>query len=143
MYQYRKYQRPRFTNLGTPFVELINLTGAVSVKGTSVSGDGFIIPTVPYDNIGVVYESGKANGVKTKVVLSGLCEALLEDGSTSGYGGWLRLSTNQLGRVVNTTSPGGLGAILTDDHFKEVGHCLTQTTAGGINNLIKMVMHQL
>lgn len=147
MGRYRRIQRPRFTDLGSPFIELINKTGSASVKGTLISAgsasESFIIPTVPYDVIGVVYETGKADGSYCKVVIGGLCEGLLQDNTTAGVGGWLRASSDVLGRIVNTTGPEGLGALAADDHFKEIGHCLTQivTSDAGASKLVKFILH--
>lgn len=146
MGRYRRYTKNRFTDLGTPYTEMVNNTGANSVKGTlfrlsNTVENAFSIPSNPYDIAGVVYESGKANGAMTKVVLSGLVEVLIEDGTTAGFEGWMRASTDQLGRAINTTGPAGLGALSADEHFKEIGHCAGQVSVGGTDQLVKMILH--
>ena len=146
--QIRRYNKLPLTNYGTPYISVINKTGAASVAGTLVSADtaverGVKIPTNAYDICGVLVEDGKADGAYVRMVTGGICEMLLGDGTTAGYGGWLRASTDQLGRVVNTTGPAGLGALAIEEHVKEVGHSLSKVASGGSNNKILAFLHTL
>lgn len=126
---------------------MVNKTGAASVKGTLLATDdttenGVRIPVSPFDIAAVMYEDGKADGQRVKVVTSGLVEVLLENGTTAGMAGWVRASSDAYGRAVNTTDPAGLGAIATADHFKEIGHSV-QSVAAGTDKLCKIIFHQL
>lgn len=128
-------------------VRLTNKTGSNSVKGTLLDAH----PTV--DNafgilgadeehpIGVVYEDGIADGSECWVVVHGIAEVLLEDGTISTRGYWARTSITDPGRVdiTNAAPPGG-GIPELDIHMREVGHCI-ESKGSGTDVIAKIIMH--
>jgi hypothetical protein len=140
-----------FTIEGGYAIQLINDTGAASVKGTIVeacneSGAGadnvFTIEDADDNHpIGAVYENGIPDGGLCWVVVGGIAEVLLEDSTAATRGYWVRVSTNQAGRVdiTNQAPPGGTIQAL-ETHFQEMGHCL-ESKGAGTDVLCKIVMH--
>lgn len=130
----------RLTSEGGLAVLLINDTGAPSVKGSmvqaSASVDGAVSLSAPYECIGVIYNSGVADGDPVWVVVSGVAEVLLKDTTAATRGYWVGVSST-LGRAdaTNAAPPG-----LVDAHFTEVGHCLQSATAG-TDVLVKVALH--
>lgn len=129
-------------------VPLINKTGAASIKGTIVTASSVdsafdINPANIPKPFGVVYESGKADGDVCYVVVSGIAEVLLEDGTASIAGYWSKVSDNIAGRadMSNEFPPGGTIAAL-EDHLSEIGHCIESKNAG-VNVLAKCIIHFL
>lgn len=125
-------------------VRLVNATGAASVKGSIVSAgtgtDGtFLLQAEEFDAMGVVYESGVANGQPCWVVVCGIAEVLLKDGTAATRGSWTKAADTD-GRAEVTTPPVGVGALATSEHFREVGHCI-QSAPAGVNVLAKVVLH--
>jgi hypothetical protein len=132
----------KFTPEGGLAIRLKNGTGAASVKGSLVSAsttvDGsFVLQNNEFDTIGMVYETGIADGQLCWVVISGVAELLLKDsnGTTRGQ---LALAADTDGRAVaiNVPSSNPVAA----EHFKEVGHFIESKTAG-TNVLAKAVIH--
>jgi hypothetical protein len=124
-------------------VLLLNKTGSVSVKGTLVEPspgtDGAFTTTGAnaFDAMGAVYVSGIADGSLCPVVVGGIAEVLLEDGTASTRNYWARTSTSVGGRA-DITNAGPPGLVLT--HFAEIGHCI-ESKASGTDVLAKIVMH--
>lgn len=120
-----------------------NLTGSASVKGTvisaSTSGEGFVLQGFEFDAIGVVYDDGVPNGELCMIVIAGVAEVLLKNGTASTFGNWTKASDTD-GRAEATVPPDGLGAQSTSEHFKEIGHCI-ETKSAGTNVLAKVVLH--
>lgn len=126
-------------------IKLINKTGSSSVKGTIVCastnlGNSFMLtPTSgkAYNkSIGAVYESGVADGSECWVVVSGIVEVLIDDGTSSTTGNWACSSTTTSGRAtLNTDDPNS-----QDVHNREIGHVI-ETKSSGTNVLAKIVMH--
>jgi hypothetical protein len=123
---------------------LVNNTGAPSVKGTLVQAstsidEGFILAdTNGFTCIGAVYDDGIEDGKKCRIVISGIAEVLLKDGTDSSAGDWVRVSGTASGRAESFT---GVPSPPTEDtHFKEIGHCI-QSVESGTNILTKIVMH--
>lgn len=104
----------KFTDVGGIATTLTNTTGAVSVKGTLVhASEGFdnsadLANLAGFDTIGVVLDDGVAEGEPMYVVVSGIAEVLLEDGTASTHGAWVKGSGIQAGRAdaTNTGIPG-------------------------------------
>lgn len=125
-------------------VRLINNTGAPSVKGTlviaSTSLDGAFLPCPAngFQPIGVVYEAGIANGSLCLVVVGGVADVLLQNGTSSTRGNWCRTSITTAGRMDATGAGGGPGFVA--QHFAEVGHCL-QSKLAGVDVLCRILMH--
>jgi hypothetical protein len=122
---------------------LANNTGHTSVKGelvhTSHSIDfavDLLTADVP-DCIGVVYASGFAVGDLMPVVIAGMPEVLLEDGSGATHGQWMRESAAVNGRATAEELP---APPANENHFHEIGHCL-QTVVAGTDKLCRIVMH--
>ena len=138
---------PLLTESGGIAIPLINKTGADSVKGTLVNTDATIdlainiVAADQPDIIGVVHQDGVPDGEKVLVVISGVAEVLIEDGTGSTRGYWCRASATIPGRadITNIEPPGGtINAI--DAHFREIGHCL-QSKRSGIDVLAKIILH--
>jgi len=124
-------------------VRMKNGTGSASVLGSLVSvsqaaDNVFILQNNEYDSIGVVAESGVANGEECYVIISGVARVLFKDGESSTRGNIL-LAADTDGRGYNVANPGG-GLPGTDAHFKECGHVL-QSVSSGTNILVYCVLH--
>jgi hypothetical protein len=130
----------KFTPEGGLAVQLVNDTGAASVKGSLVEAstavDGAVKLSDPYECMGVIYEDGVANGQLVWVVVAGVAEVLLENSTAATRGYWAGVSTTP-GRadITNAAPPG-----LVDAHFTEIGHCI-QSAASGTDVLAKVVLH--
>jgi len=80
----------KITPEGGIAVKLINKTGAPSVKGTivnveSATDNGFALTPIDANyNLGVVYESGVADGAECWVVTKGIAEVLMKNAATRG-----------------------------------------------------------
>lgn len=136
--------RTLITPEGGIAVLLTNLTGADSVKGTIVSASttpgGFKVQANEYDAIGAVYNGGVPTGGDTWVVICGLAEVLLEDGTAATAGNWCHMAATDGRADCSLTQPSGGGFVEASEHFKEIGHCLETKTAG-TNVLAKIVLH--
>jgi hypothetical protein len=123
---------------------MVNDTGAVSVKGNIVEpsgavNSGFVLAVVDaLDPIGIVYEGGIANGQSCLVVVAGLADVLLENGTAATRANWLRTSSNVPGRgdASNPIPVPPTSAV----HFEEVGHVL-QTVGPGTDVLARCAIH--
>lgn len=101
----------KMTDEGGIARQLINKTGAPSVKGQAVNlspsyDDSYITATDTLMVVGFVYESGIADGQPVWVVQSGVADVLLQDGFEAMRGGWARLSATTPGRMIVQSSPG-------------------------------------
>lgn len=128
-------------------VPLINKTGAPSIKGTIVEADSSVdeafsaTGATEFMPIGVVYENGVVDGSECLVVVAGIVDVLLEDGTAATRGYWVKTSDTQVGRVDATLSdPPGGGLPQLDEHSREVGHCI-QSAGAGIDVLASIIMH--
>jgi hypothetical protein len=136
-----------FTSDGGIALPLINDTGAASVKGTvveasgSVEGGFDVVSSNGVDAIGVVFEDGIADGQPCLVTIQGIALTLLEDSTASTLDYWVKVSDTQAGRAdaTNPTPPGGTITAL-EDHFSEIGHCMSAETAG-TDVLAKVFVH--
>jgi len=124
-------------------IKMTNDTGAASIKGTivhpSTTDSGVeTAATNAYDAIGVVYSDGVANGTDVWVVIAGVAEVLLEDGTASTAGNWVNTSGTTAGR-------GDMTSAVPDpptsaSHFQEIGHCI-ETVGSGTDVLAKAIIH--
>jgi len=128
-----------FTSEGGMYETFINNTGT-SVKGTVVNASitvGNAVDIAPANTplpIGVIYNSGIANGSSVKVVVYGKAQVLLKNSEVATVGYWCGVS-DVAGRMYQqATVPS------TTDHNREVGHSLA-TTASGTNVLSLIQMH--
>lgn len=94
-------------------IQLINKTGAPSVKGTAVNIDtasdgGFIAATNPYVVTGFVAENGVPDGHPTWIttVPGSKATFILEDGYAAAPNDWVRLSPTTAGRCITQDMPG-------------------------------------
>jgi hypothetical protein len=138
---------PLLTVEGGIVIPLINKTGAVSVKGTLVNTEGSVDMGVAIvgaddpDIIGAIYQDGKADGDEVLVVIAGVAQVLLQDGTISTRGYWARVSATQAGRAdITNAAPGGGTIIAIDGHFREIGHCL-ESKGSGTDVLAKVLLH--
>jgi hypothetical protein len=134
----------QLTSDGGFAIPIINKTGAASIKGTVVSASGaldnaFIAQSVEYDSIGIVYENGVADGDECLVVVGGKAKVLLQNGIGTLAGFWVRASSVD-GRAYAASAPSGGFPGATDEHFKEIGHCL-ETVTGGTDKLCLCLLH--
>lgn len=130
------------TPLGGITTRMVNGTGGASVKGmvvsVSTSADNkFIAQANEYDAFGIVYEDGVADGQPVRIVVSGVAEVLLKDGSAATRG-HVALSADTDGRMVTIAVPSSNPVV--GEHFKEIGHCC-ETKNAGTNVLVKCVIH--
>ena len=135
----------KYTDIGGLAIKLINKTGANTVKGSVVSAssvlDGsFKLQINEYDAIGIVLESGIADGQETWIVISGVAEALLADNTLATRGNWVTCSATDGRANASATAPSGGTITNLDNHFKEIGHCLESKSAG-TNVLAKCIIH--
>lgn len=119
---------------------LINGTGSASAKGTIVvaskAADG-AVSTAPAGSvvpIGVIYESGVANGGNVKVVTSGMAEVLLASDQTATHGYWCGVSNSENGRMYQLAD----APIGTSTHNQEIGHCLETVSSAGSLALVQL-----
>jgi hypothetical protein len=134
----------KFTPEGGLAVLLTNKTGAASVKGTVVTtsttqDNAFSTETAEFEAAGIVYDSGVADGAECWVVVSGIAEVLIKDGTAATRGFWTRCADTD-GRAEPTAAPTGIGALDVAEHFKEIGHCL-ESKAAGTDVLAKVLLH--
>lgn len=128
---------------GGVYITLTNQTGAASVKGTVVDvsstvDNAFVVSPVSSQNpIGVVLESGIANGSPVKVAVSGKAYVLLKDGNAGTRASWCGVSPDVPGRIRQYPAPPSSSSSL---HFTEVGHSLENVTAG-TNKLCLVNLH--
>lgn len=122
-------------------MQLINDTGAASIKGTVVEASSstdlaFKVAALgAIDPIGVVYEDGVADGDPCWMVFTGIAEVLVEDGDTATLDYWAGCSPTTAGRVYIRVSPPS-----ASEHDRECGHVL-EAKASGTDVLTKIILH--
>jgi len=121
-------------------IKLTNKTGVASVKGTVVmvgaTDNSFKVNIVDSDMpIGVVYDSGIADGSECFIVVSGMAYVLLVN-STATTRGYVAYSSGTTAGRVDTVA----AIPAADKHFREIGHTLESKT-GGTNVLVKCIIH--
>jgi hypothetical protein len=137
----------KFTPEGGLAIRMINKTGGVSVKGevvdaysaTAINGAvKKIVQNVP-DPIGVIYDSGVADGSYMWVVVSGIAEAYFIGSTTLGHlaRGFITGDAGYVtGQVLSEAVP--TSPFADDKHFYEIGHVIEARTGAG---LAKVVLH--
>ena len=129
-----------FTSEGGVYETFVNNTGT-SVKGTVVVASTTvyngvdIAPAKSPFPIGVIYESGIANGSSVKVVVYGKAQVLLQDTVASYNGYWCGVSKTVAGRMEQSSSDPAVA-----EHVREIGHSL-QGIAGGTDVLSLVQIH--
>lgn len=133
----------RFTPEGGLAVRFINDTGAPSVRGSLVEASSSVDQAVSLtqaagddDCLGAIYEDGVADGQPVWVVVAGMADVLLENGTSATRGYWAGTGATA-GRAdcTNANPPG-----LVDAHFTEIGHCV-QSVGSGTDVLARCVLH--
>jgi hypothetical protein len=136
-----KLTKFKWTSEGGQAIRLINKTGVASVKGSVVSlgittDFSFVLsPAGSINPIGVVYEDGIPDGQYTWVVITGMAEVLIENGSAVLAGSWAGVSNTTAGRAYSSASPPA-----APTHDQELGH-FTESKTGGTNVLATAVLH--
>lgn len=134
----------KFTADGGIAVQLINKTGAASVKGSVVSAGSidksFALNTNEFNAIGAVFEADVADGSPCWVTFAGMAYVLLADGTAATAGYWVKSHATDGRADASAALPTGGSFAGVDDHFKEIGHCL-ETKIAGTNVLCKIMMH--
>jgi hypothetical protein len=126
--------------------KIINRTGHASVKGEGVSASTtadkeVVLQANEYDCVGVVAESGIAEGAEMWVWGDGsICQVLYKN-STTVTRGELLLAADTDGRFTTIANPGS-GLPATDTHFKECGHVM-ESKGSGTNVLGLVRFHPL
>ncbi len=136
------------TEEGGLAIRLINNTGAASVKGSVVDASHSVEAAVELegagdlDPIGVIYDDGVADGDWVWIVVSGIADVLLEDGTGSTYGNWVETSGTAAGRADATNAAPPASGVIGEvqEHFREIGHCL-ETKGAGTGVLARCVLH--
>ena len=125
----------KMTELGGIAVQMVNKTGAASVKGTVVVASGTtdngcaIADTSADDVIGVIFDSGVADGSPVWVVVIGVAEVLIEDATEASRRAYVSMSTTVAGRA----NAAGVAASTLD-----IGSCIKSANAG--TNVLATVM---
>lgn len=127
---------------GAFMVKLTNKTGADTIKGSVVScsdavDNAFKLQANEFDSIGIVYESGVADGLEAWIIVSGIAEVLWKDGETSTRE-YVALAADTDGRALNVAVPSANPVVA--EHFKEIGHVL-ESKGAGTDVLVKCMIH--
>ena len=137
-----------FTPEGGILHRYVNHTGAPSIKGTVVGhstqfNDSVSLPSSPFAATGVIYENGVPDGNLCNVVIHGKAWVRTENNIEIKNGYWVGASTVTPGTALAADEPPGGGfAGLTQEHFREIGHCCTYRAAGS-SALILIQIHFL
>lgn len=131
-----------FNKLGGLMIKLTNKTGNATIKGSVVSAsnsddNAFKLQSDEFDSIGIVYESGIADGQEAWIVVSGIAEVLFKDGEAATRE-YVALAADTDGRALCIAVPAANP--VQAEHFKEIGHTIESKLAG-INVLVKCVLH--
>lgn len=128
-------------------VSLINKTGADSVLGSVVEAstttdNAFALThTGDVEPIGIVAESGVADGSECLVIVAGIAQVLLEDTTAATRGNWVKTGETDAGRADATLGgPPAGGVAQLDDHTQEIGHVL-ESKGAGTDVLCKIMVH--
>lgn len=144
-YEVGPLQTGKITAEGGMAIRLANGTAGASVKGylvsasTSADSSVRLTPVGIPDSIGAFYETGIPSGQQAWIVVSGIADVYCAGAATRGY--FCRVNTTTdagyaTGYAVTEAVPSTPFA--TDNHFREIGHCIVGTTAAG---LARIVMH--
>ncbi len=126
-------------------IQLLNGTGAASIKGYCVTTDTTtqnavkLVPVGEPNCIGVFLDSGVPSGQLAWVVVSGIADVYFWDSTVHGYLARTGLAADTgevAGQAMSEAVPGS--PFNVDKHFCEIGHCLETRTGAG---LAKVVLH--
>lgn len=130
----------KITPEGGYAIKLINNTGLISVKGTVAKvgevDNSFTTNQIDGDMpIGIVYESGIADGLECWIVVSGIADVLLVN-TASSTRSYIAYSSGTVAGRIDTASSAPAATL----HFREIGHTLENKTSG-TDILCKCVLH--
>ncbi len=139
----------KLTAIGGHAVKLTNETGSNTVAGQLVqidtaTNDAFVLSSIDEtENIGVVLDSGVADGSEAWIVVAGIADVAMKDNTAATRGNWVRAS-DEAGYAdsTNAVPPGG-GIPELDEHMREIGNCIESVAAGGggTHILARCVLH--
>lgn len=137
-------QKTRITPEGGLAVLMLNDTGAASVKGYIVEPASAtdnavkLVTDGDIDPIGIVYESGVADGQYIWIVVSGIADVYYGVAVTRGTFSRVPVAADGLaiGEAMNEAIP--TSPFATDKHFQEIGHPIESR---GTPGLAKTVLH--
>ena len=124
-------------------MRITNRTGANSVLGSVVANcpsedNGACLQINEFDAIGIVAESGVANGSPMLVWKNGSrCQVLWKDGETATRAK-VALCADTDGRAYNVAVPDSNPVVA--EHFKEIGH-VCESKSSGTNVLVLCDIH--
>lgn len=125
-------------------IQLVNKTGGASIKGTvghpyhatAVDLAFDLIPDDEPDNIGIVYETGVADGDLCWIVVKGLAKIYFEGAVARGQFVRSQVAADggTVGYAVSEATP--TAPFTTDKHFQELGHILETTGGAGLSTCL-------
>lgn len=138
----------KLTPEGGVAVKFINDTGADSVYGSLVALSKTTANAVKLggpdypDPCGFVYSNDeRAVGEEMWVVITGIADVLIEDGTAAGQGYWAKVSDTIAGRAdITDLFPAGGTITALEDHMSEIGHCISAVESG-TDVLARIVIH--
>lgn len=136
--------KAKITPEGGVAILVTNKTGADSVKGMPVKADTSAdnaIAVAGADSvvpIGVVYDSGIADGKDVWVIVSGIADVLFKDTVAPVRGYWVAIS-DASGRATNADHTGSTPPEQAE-HNREIGHCIESKDAG-TDVVAKCILH--
>lgn len=130
----------KITPEGGYAVRMINKTGAPSVKGTVVrinpalaNSVAKIVVNIP-DPIGVIYDSGVADGESVWIVKSGIADVYFVGNTTNGHlaRGFITSDGGSyvVGQALSEAVP--TSPFASDKHFYEIGHVAESRVGAGL-----------
>lgn len=127
----------KMTSTGGVAISLTNGSGSPLPKGTIVTAgttdNSFKAASANSEYAIGVLADNCPSGSQGWVIVSGIAEVLMQDGSASLSGNWAGVSDSE-GRAYFAASP-----LVISEHDREIGHCI-QTAASGTNVLVKVVL---
>ena len=144
------FPKIKHTSIGGMAILLTNNTGAETIAGTLVECDDTIDDAFELGDansthpVGIVLDSGIANGEEAWVVVSGVADIAMEDNTSATRGYWVRTSVTEVGYSdASNPAPPGAGIGEVERHFTEIGHCIesVSATGGGTHILARCVLH--
>jgi len=130
---------------GGLLVTVINKTGEDSVKGKAVDTESTVnngvnlVEVGGFDAVGIIYDSGIADGEEMRIVVAGVAEVLYINAATRGYFARINISADAddvPGGVISEPLPSP--PLATDKHFREIGHVIETIASPG---LAKTIIH--
>jgi hypothetical protein len=137
-----------FTPEGGILHKYVNRTGAPSIKGTVVGhstayDNSVSLPNIPLAATGIMYDDGIPDGNLCNVVIHGKAWVRIENDIEVKHNYWVGASTVTPGTALATTEPPGGGfSLVTQEHFREIGHVCTYRAAGS-TALVLIQLHFL